>query len=94
MKDILKYSFIIIVILAFLAIGIMFITDFAKWANTPDEVDEPDSTFVEVEQELLGSYHYKIVYHKDTKVMYVIGHYNDFTIMLNADGTPVIWEGD
>lgn len=40
---------------------------------------------------------YKIVYHKDTKVMYAIscGYYNcgTFTVMLNADGTPMVYEG-
>ena len=39
-----------------------------------------------------------VVYHKDTKVMYTIsaGHYNcgTFTVMLNPDGTPMIWEGE
>ena len=64
--------------------------------NDPAEVEpiEAESTFVQVEQELLGVYNYKIVYHKDTKVMYVVGHYSDFTVMLNADGTPMIWEGE
>lgn len=39
---------------------------------------------------------YTIVYHSDTKVMYAIseGYYNTgtFTVMLNADGTPMLWE--
>ena len=39
---------------------------------------------------------YQIVYHKDTKVMYAIsdGAYNrgTFTVMLNADGTPMVYE--
>lgn len=39
---------------------------------------------------------YKIVYHKGTKVMYAIsnGDYNRgaFTIMLDADGNPLLWE--
>lgn len=41
---------------------------------------------------------WRVVYHKDTKVMYVIsgGSYNrgTFTVMLNPDGTPMIWEGE
>jgi hypothetical protein len=40
----------------------------------------------------------EIVYDKDTKVMYSIsnGTYNrgTLTVLLNADGTPKIWEGD
>ena len=39
-----------------------------------------------------------IVYHRETKVMYVVsaGYYNcgTFTVLLNADGTPMIWEGE
>lgn len=39
-----------------------------------------------------------IVYHKETKVMYAVscGAYNRgvFTLLVNADGTPMIWEGE
>ena len=51
------------------------------------------SMFVVVEQGLS----YDVVYHRETKVMYVIscGGYNcgNFTVMLNPDGTPMIWKG-
>ena len=50
------------------------------------------SMFIEVEQ--TGGW--KVVYHKETKVMYTIslGHYNcgTFTVMLDADGKPLLWE--
>ena len=40
---------------------------------------------------------YEVVYHKETKVMYTIsqGYYNcgTFTVMLDADGKPLLWEG-
>lgn len=56
--------------------------------------DNP-SMFVTVEH--VGEY-WRVVYHKDTKVMYVVsaGGYNrgTFTVMLNPDGTPMIWEGN
>lgn len=39
-----------------------------------------------------------IVYHKETKVMYAVssGSYNSgtFTLLVKADGTPMIWEGE
>lgn len=39
---------------------------------------------------------YDIVYHKDTKVMYVVSHdtYNigTFTLLVNPDGTPMLYE--
>lgn len=41
---------------------------------------------------------WKVVYHKDTKVMYVVsdGSYNHgtFSLLVNADGTPMIYEGE
>lgn len=52
------------------------------------------SSFVIVED---GNGYY-IVYHKDTKVMYTLStaSYNmgNFTLLVNADGTPMIWEGN
>lgn len=53
-----------------------------------------ESSFVIVE---FGS-SYNIVYHKDTKVMYTVScsSYNcgSFCLLVNADGTPMIWEGE
>lgn len=57
--------------------------------------DDTPSMFVVIED--VGE-NWRVVYHKDTKVMYVIssGSYNrgTFTVMLNPDGTPMIWEGE
>ena len=57
--------------------------------------EDAPSMFVTVEY--VGEY-WRVVYHKDTKVMYVVssGSYNrgTFTVMLNPDGTPMIWEGN
>ena len=39
-----------------------------------------------------------VVYHKETKVMYAVswGSYNSgtFTVLLNPDGTPMLWDGE
>lgn len=56
------------------------------------DTEKSDSSFILVEQEIFIGYYYKIVYHKETKVMYVLGQYNDFTVMLNPDGSPMVWE--
>ena len=64
-------------------------------ATVDSEVKEETnaSMFVEVEE----TYNWWVVYHRETKVMYVVsrGGYNcgTFTVMLNADGTPMLWEG-
>lgn len=38
-----------------------------------------------------------VVYHVDTRVMYVVSrgvyNYGTFTLLVNADGSPMIWEG-
>ena len=51
------------------------------------------SMFVEVENNLT----WRVVYHRETKVMYVISegteNYGNFTVLLNADGTPQTWKG-
>lgn len=50
------------------------------------------SMFVEIERTELCI----VVYHKKTKVMYAVslGAYNcgDFTLLVNADGSPMIYE--
>lgn len=52
------------------------------------------SNFVMVE----GNYNWCIVYHKETKVMYAVSQGGNsrgtFTLLVNADGTPMIWEGE
>ena len=41
---------------------------------------------------------WRVVYHRDTKVMYVVsnGGYNlgTFTLLVDADGKPLLYEGD
>ena len=55
--------------------------------------DKP-SMFVKIEK----ASGWLVVYHRDTKVMYVVsnGGYNvgDFTVLLNPDGTPMLYSGD
>ena len=60
---------------------------------TEVDVSNDEDTFVCIDSD----YRCWIVYHKDTKVMYAIsnGQYNcgTVTLLVNADGTPMIWEG-
>lgn len=63
-------------------------------SQVPEKPLVNNSMFIVVEE---GRY-YKVAYHKSNKVMYVISWgYNNtgsFTVMLNADGTPMLWEGE
>ena len=59
------------------------------------EVEETgdSNTFVLVD----ADYYCWIVYHKDTKVMYAVSrspnNIGTYTLLVNADGTPMIWKG-
>ena len=70
---------------------------FEAQVSKEGEVEQKPSTsmFIEVERVIDN---WRVVYHKDTKVMYVVssGSYNrgTFTVMLNPNGTPMIWEGE
>lgn len=66
-------------------------------ATESGEVTKEPNMFVYIQKAGL-SYDYDVVYHKDTKVMYVVSHsmYNNgnFTVLVNADGTPMLYEGE
>lgn len=59
------------------------------------EPNNDTSMFIMVEDNTLCS---RIVYHRKTKVMYAVssGTYNagTFTVLVNPDGTPMLWKGD
>ena len=80
--------------LIILSIVVMF-TGCASTRAEATEVDDVDdgNTFILVDTD----YYCWIVYHKDTKVMYAVSRsgYNagTYTVLVNADGTPMIWEG-
>ena len=84
------------VIFAFLLIGCGTRIENTKFERVDEKPQQPVSMFVVVEGSGLDAY--RIVYHRDTKVMYAIscGGYNtgNFTVLLNPDGSPMIWKGD
>lgn len=55
-------------------------------------VEGATSMFVEVE----NGPAWKVVCHKDTKVMYAVSFasysYGNFTLLVNPDGSPMLWE--
>lgn len=74
----------------------MLICSLAGCGTTPAEEAEAATApmFVKVED----AYNWIVVYHRETKVMYVVSdssyNYGSFTLLVNADGTPMIWEGE
>ena len=63
-------------------------------AEVETEQANETSMFVEVERSNL----WMVVYHKETKVMYAVSwsSYNmgTFTLLVDADGKPLLWEGE
>ena len=88
----------IVASLAVFLVIISIVVMFAGCTSTraeAKEVDDADdgNTFILID----ADYYCWIVYHKDTKVMYAVSRsgYNagTYTVLVNADGTPMIWEG-
>lgn len=54
----------------------------------------PPSMFVAVEDGVA----YRVVYHKETKVMYVMStgsyNYGNFTLLVDENGDPLLYEGE
>lgn len=80
-------------ILAMLLISLTIIcTGCANVEKTPQQSET--SMFVEIEH----STHFSVVYHRETKVMYVISegsyNYGNFTLLVNPDGSPMMYGGE
>lgn len=73
---------------------ILMFTGCASTRAEAKEVDDVDdgNTFVLVD----ADYYCWVVYHKDTKVMYAVSrspnNIGTYTLLVNADGTPMIWK--
>lgn len=79
-----------------LAVTACLMLSSCKRVETAKGEDDTSNTsmFVKVETTTF----WDVVYHKDTKVMYVVstGGYNcgTFTLLADADGKPMIYEGE
>lgn len=88
----MKKGIVIILIVAILAISVVGFTGCSN-----DEQQNFPNRFVIIERQKTGSYDYIEMYDKNTKVMYVFysNYYGGSLIMLvNADGTPMLYEGE
>lgn len=87
----MKHKIVLIVLLcAMVSICLLGCGQKVKKENDNDQ----ESMFVVVE----SVYQWTIVRHKETGVMYAVsnGLYNcgNFTLLVNPDGTPMVWEED
>lgn len=85
-EEILKTTTVIIILSI-----VMLVVLLIDFSNEDEDLDR-DSSFVCVETTSIN----KIVYHKETKVMYAIstGRNNKgvFTMLVDEDGNPMIWK--
>lgn len=85
----MKKKFLIIIVVITMILGLVGCS-----GTTVENANESNksSMFVVVESTSL----WDVVYHNDTKVMYIVskGFYNQgtFTVMLDAEGDPLIYE--
>ena len=86
MKKLLAAMFALVIAISVSACG----------ANQPEKVDDADSSSRFVTIEYANTWY--IVADKDTRVMYIVsdGVYNrgNFTLLVNADGTPLVYTGE
>ena len=74
----------------------LIITSSSCWKETEtvDGYSDGKSMFVKIENGIS----WIVVYHRKTKVMYAVseGSYNsgNFTMLVNPDGTPMLYEGN
>ena len=85
----MKKTFVVFMMIVAMAFGLIGCHD----DNQPKELaSRDDSSFLIVEHGV----NYCVVYHKETKVMYTVSdsEYNrgNFTVMVNADGTPMLYK--
>ena len=88
MNKAVKFTFLIITILAL----------FGLCSCIPAEAKQEETATTSMFVCLETSSAWKVVYHKNTKVMYAVSYssYNrgNFTLLVNSDGTPMIYGGN
>lgn len=81
------------ILVLFLILVSLFSFSGCNMTNVTYQIQE-ESMFVIVE---ISPDDWGIVYHKETKVMYAVSRGNVpgvFTLLVNADGTPMLWGGE
>ena len=80
-----------IIVITVLVVGILI---FSITACTSIKTESKPNTSMFIQVESTNTW--RVVYHRNTKVMYVVSdgsyNYGTFTLLVNADGTPMLWE--
>lgn len=88
---ILKGILLFIMLSMLITVIFLPLVGFGKKNNSSETVNEnPKTTFCFVGH---GPYHsFQILYNQETKVMYALDSEGRITVMVNSDGTPMLWE--
>jgi hypothetical protein len=75
-------------------VALIFLLAGCERTTAAEEDVRTTSVFVTVENNML----FNIVYDKETRVMYSVSNFGNgsgvLTLLVNADGTPKLWEAD
>lgn len=91
----MKKKVIALIFLATVLSSVLTGCNYAEVEKTYDtEAENLTSMFVEVEE----GYNWKVVYDKETKVMYAVSNsgynYGNFTLLVDENGNPKLWDGE
>lgn len=79
-------------LIAIMITGALLLAACTKVEAANDIKQDETSMFVKIED----TDAWMIVYHRETKVMYAVSYsgdnYGNFTLLVNADGSPMLWE--
>lgn len=86
-KKIICFSLVVLLLFTFVGCSDMDTIEDAS-------LKESSSMFAVIEHNTHSGYNFSVVYHKDTKVMYTLDNYNHFTVMVDAEGKPLLYSED
>lgn len=88
----------ILFILLLLIMPVMLLCGCSEVPKSEDFTSEENSRFVYVKEYTIDNdTKFEVLVDRETKVMYlcrISGYGGGLTVMLNADGTPMLWEGE
>ena len=81
-----------------LIVLLFLLTGCGKRKESPKSTQEANMFVYIQKADTLNGRYYDVVYQRDTKVMYAVSHstynFGTFTLLVNPDGTPMLYKGE